>query len=289
MRCRSYCQEHKDGSATKGTKFTKAANQSRRTALRDLCVLRGQVRLGGVRGFTLLELVVIIAVMAILAAVITPSFVQDIGQSRVDATREEARVLYEAIAGPSTGGTQFGFVGDIGRLPDSFQELVQPGGLPSYSINTVRSVGMGWRGPYVNTGTSADDYLTDAFGRAYTGASTGQVRSAGPDGVANTADDIAYPPAAPTISGSVNITVKTMQGQKVVVDPVGYRVDVYYASNGVEASVSDTAAPFTFANVPMGLHAVLVVKTTNPQAGSVVGQDTIVVRPGGTTAIEVWF
>ena len=95
------------------------------------------------------------------------------------------------------GDGRFGFVGDIGRLPASFQELAQPGGLPAYTTSTTRGIGMGWRGPYVNIGTSANDYLTDAFGRAYTGASSGQVRSAGPDGVAGNADDIVYPPAAP--------------------------------------------------------------------------------------------
>ena len=74
---------------------------------------------------------------------------------------------------------------------------MQRGSLPAYTIDTTRGIGMGWRGPYVNIGASPNDYLPDAFGRAYTGASSGQVRSAGPDGVVNTADDIVYPPAAP--------------------------------------------------------------------------------------------
>jgi type II secretory pathway pseudopilin PulG len=227
--------------------------------------------------------------MAILAAAVAPSFVQDIGESRIEATQAEARVLHEAMVGTPSSGTQFAFVGDIGRLPKTFQELVQPGGLPGYTTNTVRSVGMGWRGPYVNTGTSANDYLTDGFGRPYTGASTGQVRSAGPDGIANNADDIVYPPSAPDIDGDVTVTVKTVQGQKTIVDPANYRVDLYYASNGAQAMVSDNAAPFSFANIPMGVHAVRVVRTANPGNGNVVSQDTIVVRPGSTTAVELWF
>jgi len=241
------------------------------------------------RGFSLIELVVILAVIAILAAVIAPSMVQQIGGTRVEATQDEVRVLHEAMVGPPSGGTQFAFVGDIGRLPKTFQELVQPGGLPAYTTATVRSVGMGWRGPYVNTGTSANDYLTDAFGRAYTGAATGQVRSAGPDGVANNADDIVYPPAVPIVTGSLNVTVKTIVGGKTIVDPADYRVDVYYAANGAQASAADSAGPFIFANVPLGLHAVRVVKTNNPDAGSIVAQDTVVVRPGSTTAAELWF
>jgi type II secretory pathway pseudopilin PulG len=232
---------------------------------------------------------VILAVIAILAAAIAPSMMQQIGGTRVEATQDEARVLHEAMVGPPSGGTQFAFVGDIGRLPNTFQELVQPGGLPAHTTATVRSVGMGWRGPYVNTGTSANDYLTDGFGRAYTGAATGQVRSAGPDGIAGNADDIVYPPATPTVTGALNVTVKTIQGQKTIVDPVNYRVDLYYATNGAQTSVSDNAGPFTFANVPLGLHAVRVVKTNNPGAGTVVAEDTVVVRPGSTTAAELWF
>ena len=241
------------------------------------------------RGFTLLELVVILAVIAILAAAVVPTFVQQIAGTRVQATQDEARVLYEAMVGTTDGGTQFAFVGDIGRLPNTFQELVVKGGLPSYSTATVRNVGMGWRGPYVNTGTSASDYLNDSFERAYTGASTGQVKSAGPDGVAGNADDIVYPPSAPIVTWSLAVTLKQLQGQKVIVDPDNCRVDVYYASNGVETVVSDAAAPFTFANIPMGLRAVRVVRTTNPNAGDIVSQDTVVVRANSTAAAELWF
>ena len=131
---------------------------------------------------------------------------------------------------------------------------------------------MGWRDPYVNIGTSANDYVTDAFGRAYTGAASGQVRSAGPDGVSGNADDIVYP-AAPTIMGVVTATVKTITGGKTLVDPAGYRVDLFYANGGVDAALADTAAPFSFSNVPMGVHAVRVIRTVNPQAGTVVAPD----------------
>jgi prepilin-type N-terminal cleavage/methylation domain-containing protein len=241
------------------------------------------------RGFTLLELVVIIAVIGILAAAVTPTVMNQIMDTRVDATEAEARSLYEAMVGaPTSDGTRFGFVGDIGRLPGSLIELTTQGGLPSYGTGNVRSIGMGWRGPYINSGSSATDYQRDAFGRGYV-LSAGQVRSYGPDGIGNNSDDIVYPPSAPIIAGTVSVTMKTIVGGKTVVDPAGYRVDLYYANSGAQASVSDSATPITFSNVPMGLHAVRVVKTVNPGAGSVMVEDTLVVRPGTTNAVELWF
>jgi general secretion pathway protein G len=238
-------------------------------------------------GFTLIEIIVIVSVMAILAATVTPAVVQQIVDARVTATRIEAETLHDAIVGDHAQ-SRFGFVGDIGRLPTALTELAQRGGLPAYTTATTRRIGMGWRGPYVNAGTSASDYLTDAFGRSYT-LSSGQVRSPGPDGIANTADDIVYPPSPPAVSGNVSATVKTVVTGKTVVDPNGYRVQLFYASNGAEQSVVNSTAPFSFTNVPMGLHAIRVVKINNPNAGAVMVQDTVVVRPGSTTAVELWF
>jgi general secretion pathway protein G len=239
------------------------------------------------RGFTLLELVVVIAVIGILVAAVAPTVMQQMVSTRVDGTREETEAIYRAIAGDAASNS-FGFVGHIGRLPNTLNELSTIGGLPAYTTNTVRNIGMGWNGPYINAGSSASDYLSDAFGRPYTLAA-GQIRSAGSDGIANNADDIVFPPAAPDVNGDVTVTVKTITGGKTVVDPANYRVDLYYANNGAEASLSDTTSPFSFTNVPQGPHAVRVVKTNNPGAGTIVSQDTIVVRPTMTTTAELWF
>jgi general secretion pathway protein G len=260
-------------------------------------------------GFTLIELVVVLTVIGILAASVTPAVVQRVVDARMSATAAEAQALHEAIVGNHTQ-SRFGFVGDMGRFPNNFQELVQRGSLPAYTIDTTRNIGIGWRGPYVNIGTSQNDYLFDGFGRAYTGASSGQVRSAGADGVMNTADDIVYPPQAPVVSGNVTVTVKTVSGRRTVVDPSGCRVELFYATNGSEHAVSDNSSPFTFTNVPMGVHAIRATSCSTSSSGGGsgnwpwwlliggggttsggegAGQDTIVVHPGSTTAVELWF
>lgn len=84
-------------------------------------------------------------------------------------------------------------------------------------------------------------------------------------------------------------TVMTISGGKTLVDPAGSRVDLFSASGGDEASLADGATPLGFSHVPMGVHAIRVVGTVNPQAGTILAQDTIVVRPSSTTAAEPWF
>jgi hypothetical protein len=103
--------------------------------------------------------------------------------------------------------------------------------------------------------------------------------------VTGNADDIVYPPSAPVVRGNVVVTVKTIVSGQTLVDPAGYRAELLYANSGAEATLTDNAPPFSFSNVPMGIHAVRVVKTTNPNAGSIVSQDTITVRPGGRRAL----
>ncbi|MEX2270831.1 MAG: prepilin-type N-terminal cleavage/methylation domain-containing protein [Vicinamibacterales bacterium] len=236
------------------------------------------------RGFTLLEMSIALAIIAILAAVATPMILNRILEGRINATGEEAQVLYEAMVGREAEQGSFGFVGDIGRLPASFGELAQPSGLPAYTVSTVRGVGMGWKGPYINTGASATDYLTDAFGRPYTGASTGQVRSTGPDGIAGNADDIVYPPAAPVITGRVHVNVKAILEKRTLNDPAGYVVDLYYSNGGVQTVVRDSSPPFRFDDVPAGLHAVQVIGPT----GAVAAGETIGLPRGGTRVVELW-
>ena len=239
------------------------------------------------RGFTLLELVVVIAVIGILAAALAPSVIQQVVDARIEETREELAAIHAGMVG-DPGQNDFGFVGHVGRLPSSLQELVAPGGLPGYTTETARAIGIGWRGPYVNIGASATDFLLDGFGRPYV-LSGGQVQSAGPDGVPGTGDDLVYPPAAPRIGGDVTVTLRRTQGNRIIVDPTGYRVDLYYPSDGRQEVLSDYDAPFSFTNVPVGPRAIQVVKVGNPDAGEILGEDTVVVRPGSTMAAELWF
>ena len=58
------------------------------------------------------------------------------------------------------------------------------------------------------------------------------------------------------------VTVKRMSAEdnSYTLDPVGYTVRLYYASNGREAFLDDPVAPFVFENVPQGIHAIVVLR-----------------------------
>lgn len=126
----------------------------------------GFTRLGR-GGFTLIELVIIIVVLGILAAVAIPRFADMSESSKITATQAEMLALKRAIVGNPqvvAGGVHVdrGFEGDIGFAPQQLSDLAnRPGSLAVYD----RLTGLGWNGPYIDAGSG--DYLKDAWGTDY--------------------------------------------------------------------------------------------------------------------------
>jgi hypothetical protein len=225
--------------------------------------------------------------MAILAAAITPMVMQRLIDGRIEATKAREKQIYEAMTGPEDRTSSFGFVGDMGRFPTDYSELMVWTNQPIYTPITTRNVGYGWRGPYVHFGDSVADTFKDAFGRTFGGAGTGQVRSAGPDGIFGNEDDINYPLVATPIYGRLIVHVKYLSEGIVKDDPIGVGVRLYYALNGIEQSLVAPAAPYVFENVPMGLHAIQVIGVDD---GSVMRQQQTVSIPGNgeTKLVEIF-
>ena len=135
------------------------------TNVRDMCEEK-QNRLGQT-GFTLIELVMIIVLLGILAAVAIPKFAGMGDSAKVAATKEEMLKLRVAISGNPdvvAGGEYVdrGFEGDVGFVPSQLADLVsKPDSVSAYN----RLTRLGWNGPYIDS--TGNNYLKDAWANNY--------------------------------------------------------------------------------------------------------------------------
>ena len=100
-----------------------------------------QPRARSAGGFTLLELLVVMAIIGLLAGFVAPRYFAQVGKSQVKIARAQIDALDKAL-------DQFRL--DLGRYPTTEEGLqalvVQPGGDPN------------WRGPYLKKGVPADPW-----------------------------------------------------------------------------------------------------------------------------------
>ena len=125
-----------------------------------------------VAGFTLVELVIIIVVLGVMAAVAIPKIGDIINGSKTNATKEEMMRLKAAIMGNSaatSGGrpSDRGYRGDVRSFPPNLTGLAaKPAAVTAWNPYTR----LGWHGPYIDS--TGGDYLKDAWGTAYAYDST---------------------------------------------------------------------------------------------------------------------
>jgi prepilin-type N-terminal cleavage/methylation domain-containing protein len=137
----------------------------------------------GQRGFTLIELVIIIVVLGIIAGFAVPRFSDLASNSKETATLDEMNSLKKAIIGnpAALAGGEYidrGFEGDVGYPPTNLLDLAaKPDSLAAYNKLTR----LGWNGPYVDSSGGA--YLADAWGTTYIYDRIGRriVSAGGPD------------------------------------------------------------------------------------------------------------
>lgn len=227
------------------------------------------------RGFSLVEVVVVLAVLAVLAGVVVPLALRIFESAAEDATRDEMLILKKAMVGDpnrlqNSSRSDFGFLGDIGRLPSNLDELVLQGPLPGYVFDNGRQTGAGWRGPYITggfLGSAQEEFKKDGLGNDYIltvgpGGLDGTLISSGPDGRPGTTDDIALALLAAETSGALRGTVRGAMGNGLS----GIPMTLHFASGGALRDVTastDSNGNYSFSGVPFGPHSI----EANPASG----------------------
>jgi len=225
-------------------------------------------------GFSLIELLVVIVIIGILAAVAMQSMNVTVEDVRETGTEREMEMLAKAIVGDpaiTSGGVRsdFGYVGDIGAFPANLQALYEnPGG---YST---------WDGSYLPPGFVRDStgFKMDEWGAAYSYSGGISITSSGSGStITKKITDATSDYLLNQLNGIIKDINDSLPGTTYY-DSVDIKITVPDGSGSTETKTyhPDSTGAFTLDSLPAGKHALRIIYT--PQADTLLRYVTILPR-----------
>jgi len=242
------------------------------------------------RGVTLLELLVVLMILSIILTAAVKTWDVTLERGRAETTSRKLNQLVNVIVGEpeyivAGHRADFGFVGDVGRLPNNLEELVVfPGGDSSR-----------WRGPYLRAtfNESPDGFRIDGWGDTiiYNKESL-FVRSYGGRGYADkTRWQTAFSPYSldDLTNDTLDGRIVDVRGASPPADSeriiTGLKVTLYYPIEGKLTALERRgaeAAHFTYTGIPQGTHRLvaLYANVFSPPVESTMTTADVTVYPG---------
>lgn len=118
------------------------------------------------RGFTLIELIVVMAIIALLMTIAVPRYFRHLDHAKEVALRESLNVMRDAIDK---------FHGDTGKYPDTLDDLVRKRYLRNVPVDPLTESSESWMivPPPAAVGTGVYDVHSGAAGNANDGTPYG--------------------------------------------------------------------------------------------------------------------